>query len=352
MITATPLSVREGSGTYVTAALLARALRDLGHEVREVHPLRAAGPLGFTAHRFGFNWSLSAAAFDDTDVVVGWDMDGYRLAGRLPHPFVTYVHGQLAEEAAFERGLVAASMRLQARAERHSARHADRVITVSARSRRRIAELYGVPLERIATVPPPFDVARWQTALDAVDPLARDGRPTVLSVARMYSRKNLASLVRATAMLCRQIPDVRVRIVGDGPERGRLTALVRSLGLEASIQLPGQISFRALIEAYGSCDVFCLPSLQEGFGLVFLEAMAAAVPVIACRGTAADELIEDGVNGLLVDQQEDAALAEAIVSLLEDPARQRSMGAAGLTRVAQYEPVAIAEQFMTAISFT
>ncbi len=352
MITATPQSVREGSGTYVAFAALARALEDAGHEVRLEHPVRETGPFGYTVHRFWFNRSLRPSAFAEADVVVGWDMDGYRLAGRLPQTFITYIHGQLAEEAAFERGLVAASMRMQARAEWRAARRANRVITVSARSRGRVAELYDVPLERIAIVPPPFDAKRWCAALDTVEPQTSEERPRVLSVARMYARKNLLSLVRATAILRQQMPDVHVTIVGDGPERWRLAGLVDSLGLEGSVQLPGQVSFQELVDAYKRCDVFCLPSLQEGFGLVFLEAMASGVPVVACRGTAADELVDDGVNGLLVEQRDDAALTEALLVLLKDGARRRSMGEAGRTRVAQYHPTIIAERFVTAISFT
>jgi glycosyltransferase involved in cell wall biosynthesis len=300
-------------------------------------------------HRFRFNWSLRPGSFDDTDVVVGWDMDGYRLSGRTSQPFVAYIHGQLVEEASFEQGFVAASMKLQARAERYSVRRADRVVTVSARSQRRIAQLYGVPLERIAVVPPPFDHARWQLVLDASDPIPLDGRPKILCVARMYPRKNLASLVRATEILRRRIPDVNVVIAGDGPERGRLARLVHSLDLTSSIRLPGQISFQALVESYATSDVFCLPSLQEGFGLVYLEAMAAGLPIVACRDTAAEELIQDGVNGLLVSQRDENALAEALARLLEDAQSRHSMGAEGRARVDAYEPIAVAERFVAAI---
>jgi glycosyltransferase involved in cell wall biosynthesis len=300
-------------------------------------------------HRFRFNWTLTPEMFDDADVIVGWDMDGYRLSGHTRQPFAAYIHGQLAEEASFERGCVAASMRLQARAERRSARRADRVITVSTRSRQQIAQLYEVPLAQTAVVPPPFDHARWQRALEEADPLADEDRPTILCVARMYPRKNLASLVTATAMLRHRVSDVRVVIVGDGPERKRLTTLVDALQLGNVVRLPGQVSFRELAQWYASCDVFCLPSLQEGFGLVYLEAMAAGLPIVACKGTAAEELVQDGVNGVLVSQRDDRALAEALAGLLADTQRRRSMGAVGRERVAAYEPIAVAERFVSAI---
>jgi glycosyltransferase involved in cell wall biosynthesis len=349
MITATPLSVREGSGTYVAAALLARALRDLGHEVRELHPERPAGRLGFTVHRFRFNWSLSPRAVPDSDVVVGWDMDGYRLAGRLRRPFVAYVHGQLAEEASFERGLVAATMRLQARAERRSVVRADRVLTVSESARRRLVEIYGVPAARTAVVPPPFDGARWHQALADARRDTASPSPMVLCVAHLYPRKNIASLIRAAASLRDRVPNIRVEIVGDGPERRRLARLVASLRLESTVHLVGHVNYSALAAAYARCSVFCLPSRQEGFGLVFLEAMAAAKPIVACRGTAAEEIVQENVSGLLVPQDDDAALGTALEQLLGDDGLRRRLGEAGPRQGAAYAPEVIARRFVDAL---
>jgi glycosyltransferase involved in cell wall biosynthesis len=349
MISATPLSVREGSGTYVAAALLARALREVGHEVRELHPERPAGRLGFTVHRFRFNWSLSPRAVADSDVVVGWDMDGYRLAGRLRRPFVAYVHGQLAEEASFERGLVAATMRLQARAEQRSVVRADRVLTVSEIAHLRLVEIYGVPAARTAVVPPPFDGARWHQALTEARGDAMPHPPTVLCVAHLYPRKNVSSLIRAAAALRDRVPDLRVEVVGDGPERRRLARLVRSLGLERIVHLVGHVDYSALAAAYARCSVFCLPSRQEGFGLVFLEAMAAAKPIVACRGTAAEEIVQENVSGLLVSQNDGAALSEALERLLGDDGLRRRLGEAGPRQVAAYAPEVIARRFVDAL---
>jgi glycosyltransferase involved in cell wall biosynthesis len=346
-LSATPPSVEEGSGTYVATATLEQGLTALGHRVHVIAPSNRPGPLGYTAHRFRFNRGLTCESVTGADVVVGFDMDGYRLAGRTTVPFVTYVHGQLADEARFERGLVAATMRMQARAERSSARRADRVITLSEYSRRRIADLYSVAHDRIAGGPPAFDAERWQAALPA--PARSAGRPTVLCVARMYPRKNLASLVRATAVLSRRIPDVRVLIVGDGPRRGRLQTLVRGLALGDYVEFAGQLSFGRLVEAYASCDVFCLPTLQEGFGLVFLEAMAAGKPVVGCSGTAVGELVDDGVNGLLVAPGDDAALAGALHRLLTDEAARRAMGEANRVKVERFAPNTIARRFVAAV---
>ncbi|MDH3456623.1 MAG: glycosyltransferase family 4 protein [Gemmatimonadota bacterium] len=347
-VTATPQTVQSGSGTYVASSGLARALETLGVHVRLIHPPKPTGLLGFTVNRLRFNRRLRADTFGRDDVVVGWDMDGYRLSGNLRVPFVAYVNGVLADEARFERGFVGASMRLQAQAERRSVRSANRVLTLSRYSRQRLADLYDIPRASIGVVPPAFDTDRWQATRASVEP-PPSRRPLVLSVARLYPRKDLSTLVRAALPLRERIPEVQVRIVGDGPERRSLAGLVHSLGLEQTIDMTGQLDFVDLVASYATCDVFCLPSRQEGFGLVFLEAMASGKPVVACRETAAEELVEDGSNGLLVPPRDPGALASALDRLLGDAELRAHLGAAGPPRADQYSPERVARRFLSEI---
>jgi len=348
MITATPLTVRSGSGTFVALATLSQGLRALGHDVETIGPDHPAPPFGYTVQRFRFNRALSARRLGAADAVIGWDMDGYRLAGRCPVRFVAYIHGQLSDEARFERGLVALSMRLQARAERHSVRHADAVLTVSAYAKRRLATVYRVPEHRIAIVPPAFDGERWSAVLAGAGGPEPGARPTVLCVARLYPRKDVGTLLRAAARLRPEVPTLRVRVVGDGPERHRLMGLARTLGLDGCAEFPGQVPFTELAAAYASCDVFCLPSRQEGFGIVFLEAMAAGRPIVACRGTAAAEVVVHDHGGLLVPQHDPDGLADALRRLLGDPDLRRRLGAGGPEQVRAFGPEPIARRFLAA----
>jgi glycosyltransferase involved in cell wall biosynthesis len=349
LITATPQSVAAGSGTYVAGVSLADGLRSLGHQVVLVTPTAPPRILGFTAHRFRFNHTLTPDSVAGADLVVGFDMDGYRLAGRTPTPFAAYIHGQLADEARFERGPVALSMRLQALAERTSVLRADRVLTVSDHARRRIADLYGRPLAEIHIVPPALDMARWAEAIGAARKAVADQPPTVLCVCRLYPRKDVASLVHAAAAVCEGIPSARFQIVGDGPDRARLHRLVRRLGLGGVVELCGQVTFEKLVAFYAACDVFCLPSRQEGFGIVFLEAMAAGKPIVACRGTGADELIRSGEVGLLVPQRDPDALAAALLELLRNPERRRRLGLAGPPIARRFAPEPIARRLLEAV---
>lgn len=332
-MSATPATVALGSGTHVALENLQAGLERLGHDVIRVGPARPLAGGWFAARRLLFNLSLAGRHARGCDLICGFDLDGWRLAGRATAPFVAWLHGVVADEARFERGLTRWSLGLQARAERRSARRAAMVLAPSRYSAGRIAELYGVPSGAIRVVAPGFDRARWNEAL-ARGPVARHESPTILCVGRMYPRKNHAALLRATAALLADRPDVRLRIVGDGPERRRLERLAAQLGITPAVRFTGQLSFEELVGEYAACDVFCLPTLQEGYGMVFAEAMTAGKPIVACRAGATPELVRDEVDGLLCPPDSIASLTAALAELLRDPARRARLGEAGRARAA------------------
>ncbi|MBI4421511.1 MAG: glycosyltransferase family 4 protein [Gemmatimonadetes bacterium] len=358
IVTSTPPTIPSGSGTFVATEQLARGLEARGHTVRLVRPAHDPERWpGFTVRRLAFNARLRAPAVArDADLVVGFDLDGWRVAGHSWRPFVAYLHGVLADEARFERGLVRWGLGLQARAERTTARCADLVLSTSEYSRQRITDLYGVHPSKIRVVRPGIDLSRWEDTLNRSDgpPTRRPGGPavnqhTILSVAHMYPRKNLAALIRATALLARDVPNVRVRLVGDGPQRGTLERLSRVLGLEGTITFLGHVPFATLAAEYAACTLFCLPTLQEGFGLVFAEAMAAGKPVVALAASSTPELVTDGEHGYLVPPGDDAALAAALHRLLTDPGAAERMGRAGRARVGALSLDHMAQQFLDAV---
>jgi glycosyltransferase involved in cell wall biosynthesis len=162
----------------------------------------------------------------------------------------------------------------------------------------------------------------------------------------MYPRKRLQDLLRAAAILRARIPAARVRIVGEGPESARLRALHASLALGETVTFLGDISRQALAVEYVGADCFCLPTVQEGFGLVFAEAMAAGLAVVACRAAAVPELVEDRRTGLLVNRESPEELAMALETLLTNPGLRADLGAAGAARIAAYDLEPIARRFM------
>src|ERR1017187_1094831 len=157
-LTSTPLDIRRGSGTYVGIAVLARALRELGHGVVIETP-RVRLPV-YTAERLLFNRGLETSA--GFDVTVVFDMDGYRIASEAGH--VAALKGVIADEVRFERGLARLTMGIQARCERLHVLRAARVIVPSRYCAAQVRALYGATREPIV-VPELIDLAEWRGGL-------------------------------------------------------------------------------------------------------------------------------------------------------------------------------------------
>ena len=138
-------------------------------------------------------------------------------------------------------------------------------------------------------------------------------------------------LLHAFAKVAAAQADVDLLLVGDGPLRGELTELVRSLGLESRVHFLGVRS--DVPEILRALDVFTLTSLTEAASLTLLEAMASGVPVVMTAVGGNPELVRDGIDGLLVPRGDAAATARALLQILGDPAAAAAMGSAGRQRV-------------------
>ncbi|MDZ8050292.1 MAG: glycosyltransferase family 4 protein [Aulosira sp. ZfuVER01] len=346
-ITATPQNAKLGSGTFVGNAHLITQLRSQGHKVDVFAPNKASGPMGYMVQRFRWNWGLDPLDFDKYDAVIGLDMDGYTIGDRIKAPFIAYIHGIIADEAKFERGWVRTSLELMAKAEQVSVHRANMAIATSEYSSARLAQLYNYKGE-IEIVPPPIDVQGWDRALGSVtdsEENITNPRPTILCVGVQYPRKNVATLIRATAILRRQIPDVEVRIASQGPEWNNLRRLTQELDLNQNVTFLGYVPYEYLVREYVRCHVFCLPSLQEGFGIVFAEAMASSKPIVASRSSSTPELIEDGVQGLLATPLDPEDLARCLAEVLLSPEKALALGKAGRAKVVEFDAPAIAQKF-------
>ena len=159
--------------------------------------------------------------------------------------------------------------------------------------------------------------------------------PVILYAGRLRSRKAVAVLVAALPRVLAAVPACRLVIVGGGEQSARVAAAVHARGLTSHVELAGVLPRAAAVARLAEADVFCLPSTYEGLPLAILEAMAAGLPVVATAVAGNPEAVEDGVSGLLVPAESAEALAEALISLLRDPARRQRMGEAGRRRVAE-----------------
>jgi L-malate glycosyltransferase len=159
------------------------------------------------------------------------------------------------------------------------------------------------------------------------------GRPVIGIVGRIVHQKGHTILFDAMTEVIREIPDVVLMIIGEGPERQKLMEKASSLNIKKNIIWLGEQTQNKVFEFYAIMDIFAMPSLYEGFGLTAAEAMTAGVPVVGTRIEGLSEVIEDGVSGLLVPPQDSVSLASALIALLKDKERRREMGAAARMRV-------------------
>ena len=153
-------------------------------------------------------------------------------------------------------------------------------------------------------------------------------------VGRLAPEKGLGALVEAWGIVRRARPGAVLRLIGEGPEREGLEALVERLGLRGAVELPGAVADPAA-ELRGA-DLFVLPSKEEGMSIALLEAMALGVPAVASAIPGNAALVADGVEGRLAALGDPGALARAILDQWADPARAGAMAAAGRAKVAEH----------------
>ncbi|HEX8203809.1 MAG TPA: glycosyltransferase [Isosphaeraceae bacterium] len=255
--------------------------------------------------------------------------------------FAAHAYGRLAARRAGVPVVVAAEMavdlwktRAHLAVDRALARWTDRVVGNS----RAVVDFYraaGLPADRLACIPSGIG----PEGPPAVDPGAVRGElglpadaPLVLFVGRLAAQKGVADLLAALDLLQHVRPDLRTLIVGAGPLRGRLEETARAFGL-----LGGAVRFlghRADVpRLLAAADLLVLPSLYEGLPNAVLEAMRAGKPVVATAAPGTTEVVVAGRTGLLVPVHAPPALAQAIRTVLDDPALARRLGEAGRARV-------------------
>jgi glycosyltransferase involved in cell wall biosynthesis len=163
---------------------------------------------------------------------------------------------------------------------------------------------------------------------------ARPAVPTIATVANLVARKRHSDVIEALARLRVRHPELRYVVVGDGPERERLHALSASLGVADRVQFTGQLPHRRAVSAAQNASVFVLPSVDEAFGVAYLEAMAGGVPAIGCAGEAGPaEIAAEGGGIALVPPRDGEALAAELDRLLSDPSELEGAGRAARATV-------------------
>ena len=238
-----------------------------------------------------------------------------QLAEDLGIPFVVTVHG-LDTFATRQSGRALSRWSLKAIQDVYCRARA--VICISEKVRARVAEHASA---NTVVIYNGVDANFFSPGLNQQSP------PIVLSVGNLIPTKDHALLLRAFSKIAAAIPDTRLEIIGDGPERKNLCRLALDLGISARVSFVGRQNRSFVAEAMRRCAVFALPSRYEGLGCVYLEAMSSGSAAIGCKGQGIEEIIEHGTNGLLIDPGDEKGLSEALQALLQNEDLLNRIGA-------------------------
>jgi glycosyltransferase involved in cell wall biosynthesis len=294
-----------------------------------------------------FNKSLSKKANDiNADVYEAHAVSGYGFPKALEKqginkPFIHTIHGVLADEyeqakkndcLSFRGKIANYYLGVLAKLEKETAHNANLVVTISNYSLAKIQKHYGIEQSKVRIVPNGVDVKKFKPMEDATAVKRQFGlgnEPCVLFVGSLITRKGLPFLLEAAKIIVKENADTKFVIVGDGPLRNQLTVSLESANLSDNFKFLGNLKEDTLSAVYNCAEVFVLPSIQEGQGIVLLEAQASGKPVVAFDIGGVNETVRNGETGLLVKQGSSDKLADALLHLLSDKPLREKMGVSG-----------------------
>jgi glycosyltransferase involved in cell wall biosynthesis len=300
----------------------------------------------FPVDNWFFNNTLAGAVDAiNADVYEAHAVSGYGFLRALREkgtrkPFIQTVHGVLADEyvQAVQKGLLTIRAKLAnffmwqlSKLEAEAAKNATLTVTISSYSAQKIRQFYGVDKEKIRIVPNGVDTKKFQPSKDRETikhQIGIDNKLSVLFVGRLIPRKGLTYLVEAAKHIVKEYSQTIFLIVGDGPQKHHLIATLEKTNLLSNFIFLGDVNERMLPALYNCADVFVLPSIQEGQGIVLLEAQAAAKPLVAFDVGGVREAIIDKETGLLT-KPDSRELADAVMKLLANGSLREKMGSNG-----------------------
>lgn len=201
-------------------------------------------------------------------------------------------------------------------------------------------------IDSMVKIAPGIDTSHFSPQADAIHrrtELGLEGKKIIVSVGRLVHRKGQDKLIEAFPTIVREIPNAHLLIVGEGPYRTHLEKLVERLSLKENVTFVGRIFYDDLPSYLSASDVFVMPSRSrffglevEGLGIVYLEASACAIPVVAGISGGAPDAVQEGITGLCVDGTNAAQIAEAVIHICSDSKRAAKMGLAGRNWVIEH----------------
>jgi glycosyltransferase involved in cell wall biosynthesis len=203
--------------------------------------------------------------------------------------------------------------------------NADRILAVSGYTRDRLLKEQNLNPDKISLLPCTFDTSRFQIAPKPQHLLSRyqltAEQPIILTVGRLDSSdryKGYDKILQALPEIRRQIPNVHYILVGQGSDRPRIEQLIAQLNLQHCVTLAGFIPDEEMCDHYNLCDVFAMPSKGEGFGIVYLEALASGKPILGGNQDGAIDALCHGELGALVEPDDLDAIAKTLIQILQN----------------------------------
>jgi glycosyltransferase involved in cell wall biosynthesis len=301
----------------------------------------------FPLDNWFFNRSLGKkASVIPADIYEAHAVSGYGFPKKLKKlgvnkPFIHTIHGVLADEyeqakqngyQSFRGRIANRFMHGLANLEGETAKDATLVVTISRYSVEKIRRFYGIDQSKVRIVPNGVDTEKFKPVDNPAAVRRQFGlgnEPCVLFVGSLIPRKGLPFLVEAAKKIVKSQAQTKFLIVGDGPLRNQLADSLKAADLLGNFVFLGKIKEDVLPAVYNCADVFALPSIQEGQGIVLLEAQASGKPVVAFDIGGVNEAVCNGETGLLVKPRSSEELADALLKILSDASLRQKMGGAG-----------------------
>lgn len=223
---------------------------------------------------------------------------------------------------------------------RHVAKHVNYLTFLGSFTRSAISSaIRAEDARKLIHLPPGVDVQTFHPGSKSDQLIARyqlENKRVILCVGRLVQRKGQDVLIRALAHIRDQVPNVHLVIAGTGNYREKLEEIVRRSKLESNVTFVGRIPYNELVELFRTADIFASPTRDrfaglevEGLGIVYLEASASGLPVIAGDSGGSPDAVQPGKTGLVVNGRDVEAVARALTTLLEDRTLAQSMGENG-----------------------
>ena len=285
------------------------------HDKQALHNFNVCGhwPRQLRSQRYAFD-CLHHAWRERPNLIVSTHLNFGPLAlvaqRSLGVPYVLVAHGIDA-------------WRITKASRRRALQKADLTLAVSNYTRDRLIHDVGLDARRVKILPNTFAAEKFAIAPKSPQLLRRYGlqpdAPVILTVCRLAETecyKGYDQIIKAMPEIMRFVPNARYLLVGKGSDRPRIEKLIAESGVQDAVILAGFVPDEEIAEHYNLCDIFAMPSRAEGFGIVFLEALACGKPVLAGNKDGSRDALADGELGLLVDPDDTAEIAAEIIRVL------------------------------------